>query len=62
MQACFATQWMRYSLGKTETSDERCSMGLMSTDLAEQSVALMDLFANAAGTAAFASRASEEQP
>ena len=60
VQACFATQWFRYALGKTETNAERCSMGLMSEELANQSAALEDVFAGIAGAKAFVLRASEE--
>ena len=60
VQACFAKHWMRYTFGKTETDSEKCSAGLISSDLAEESVGLMDLFANVAGTEAFATRATEE--
>lgn len=63
VQACFATQWFRYALGKTETHAERCSMGLMSAELAAgtegQSAALEDVFAGIAGAPAFVLRASE---
>ncbi|MFO0614946.1 MAG: DUF1588 domain-containing protein [Polyangiaceae bacterium] len=62
VQACFATQWMRYALGKTESSDERCSTGLISADLAERSATLEDVFAGVVGTPAFVLRASEEAP
>ncbi len=60
VQACFATHWFRYSLGKTETREEQCSMKLMSASLAEQSIAMTDLFANVAGAPAFVLRATEE--
>lgn len=59
VQACFATQWMRYALGKTESNGERCSVGLISEDLGQKSVAMDDIFAGFAGSPAFVLRASE---
>jgi len=60
VRACMATQFVRFSLGKTETAGETCSMDALSVSLAEESTALVDMFAALAGTPAFAERASEE--
>lgn len=66
VQACFATQWMRYAIGKTESTDEKCSVGLISAELAAappgsgaESAAMNDILAGLAGTPAFVLRASE---
>ncbi len=60
VQSCLATQFVRYSLGKTESAEESCSMDQLSLSLSEESTRLIDMFAALAGAPAFAERASEE--
>lgn len=63
VQACFGTQWMRYALGKTESSGEKCSVGLISEELATpgeaESASMNDILAGLAGTPAFVLRGAE---
>lgn len=59
-RACFATQWLRYTLAKEEAPGERCAMENASTELATQSLTLLDLFAGVAAAPAFAQRITTE--
>jgi hypothetical protein len=61
VRACFARQWLRYSLGKSETLDEKCSTELISEAMSADSSSLIDIFASMAAAPAFVDRASEVQ-
>ena len=59
VKACFARQWLRYSLGKKETVDEKCSMEAISAAMSAESNSLTEIFASAVAVEAFVTRASE---
>ncbi len=58
VRACFAKQWVRYALGRTEADAERCSANAFASALTEQSQTLTDLFVNFASSPAFLERAA----
>lgn len=60
VEACFAKQWVRYTLGKHEKNEEECNMDEIGLSLVEQSQTLTDLLANVAALPAFTSRAAAE--
>jgi hypothetical protein len=59
VRACFARHFLRYSLGKTESYEEKCSVQLISQTISTESNTLVDIFANVAAAPAFVDRASE---
>jgi hypothetical protein len=62
VQACLATQWMRYTFGTQETSAEQCAVLSLADRFAKQGNSLMGLFAEVSALDAFAQRASLEEP
>jgi len=61
VRACFAKQWVRYALGRTESSGERCSANAFASVLTEQSQTLSDLFVTFASSPAFLQRAAAQE-
>ena len=59
VRACFARQWLRYSFGKKETLDEKCSTEMIAEAMSAESNSLYDIFASMAAAPAFVDRASE---
>ena len=59
VRTCFARQWLRYSLGKRETLDEKCSAELIAEAMSADSSSLYDIFASIAAAPAFVDRAPE---
>ncbi len=62
VQACLATQWMRYTFGTQETSDEQCAAITLADRFAKQNNSLIDLFAEVSALDAFALRAAPVEP
>lgn len=60
-RACIERHFLRYTLGKTETPDEACSMAEVTTSLAAEHTSLIDLFAAATTVPAFTQRAAEAE-
>jgi hypothetical protein len=62
VKACFARQLVRYTIGKKETVDEKCSMQAISSDIASESRSLIEIFARVAAAESFVLRAPEVEP
>jgi Protein of unknown function (DUF1592)/Protein of unknown function (DUF1588)/Protein of unknown function (DUF1595)/Protein of unknown function (DUF1585)/Protein of unknown function (DUF1587) len=62
VQACLATQWMRYTFGTTETSAEQCAVATLADRFAKQNNSLLALFAEVSALDAFSQRASLGEP
>jgi hypothetical protein len=62
VQACLATQWMRYAFGTQETSAEQCAVLTLADRFAKQNNSLMALFAEVSALDAFAQRAALGEP
>jgi hypothetical protein len=61
VQACLATQWMRYTFGTQETEAEQCAVASLADRFAKEGNSLMALFADVSALDGFGSRASLEQ-
>ncbi|MFO0726725.1 MAG: DUF1588 domain-containing protein [Myxococcota bacterium] len=59
---CFARQWLRYALGKTERAGEVCAMKAAAHRVAEKGARLIDLLSSSAGEAIFVQRFPERVP
>jgi hypothetical protein len=61
VQACLATQWMRYTFGTQETEAEQCAVASLAERFGKEGNSLMALFADVSALDGFAARASLEQ-
>ncbi|MEM9696284.1 MAG: DUF1588 domain-containing protein, partial [Myxococcota bacterium] len=58
VRACFARNWVRYAMGRTESREESCSMGELTHRLSNQSLTMQSILTSFVETRAFAERYS----
>jgi hypothetical protein len=62
VQACLATQWLRYTFGTQETDAEQCAVATLADRFAKGGFSLMSLFAEVTAFDAFTQRAALPEP